>query len=403
MPSAEASPAMSAAARPARLGSIDAYRGLVMLLMMAEVLRLARVAKALPDSGFWQILAYHQTHVPWAGCSLHDLIQPSFSFLVGVSLPFSLAARQARGQSRRTMLGHALFRAWVLVLLGVFLRSMNRSQTHWTFEDTLSQIGLGYVPLFLLGLARPRWQWVALAAILLGYWGAFAAYPLPPADFDYAAVGVPSDWPYHYQGLAAHWNKNSNLAWAFDMWFLNLFPRPEPFRYNAGGYATLSFIPTLGTMLLGLIAGGWLRRGAAVWKTTLGLAASGAVLLAAGLALHEYGLCPCVKRIWTPSWVLYSGGWCLMLLGAFHALVDGAGLAAASYPLRVVGANSIAAYLLAHGPDRFILDSFHIHFGRDCFTLFGAAYEPLLAGLAVLAVQWLVLWWLYRQKLFIRI
>jgi predicted acyltransferase len=301
------------------------------------------------------------------------------------------------------MLGHAVVRAVVLVLLGVFLRSMNRPQTHWTFEDTLSQIGLGYVPLFLLGLARPGWTWAALAVILVGYWGAFVAYPLPAADFDYAAVGVPADWPYHAQGLAAHWNKNSNLAWAFDTWFLNLFPRPEPFAYNAGGYATLSFIPTLGTMLLGLLAGRWLHQRAPLWKTTLVLLAGGGLCLAAGLALHEYALCPCVKRIWTPSWVLYSGGWCLMLLGAFHVLVDGAGLGGASYPLRVVGANSIAAYLLAHGPDRFILDSFRIHFGKDCFALLGAAYEPLLAGAAVLLVEWLVLWWLYRQRLFIRI
>lgn len=388
---------------PPRLGSIDAYRGLVMFLMMAEVLRLARVAKAFPESPFWQTLAYHQTHVPWAGCSLHDLIQPSFSFLVGVSLPFSLASRQAKGQSRWRMFGHAVFRAVVLVLLGVFLRSMGRPQTNWTFEDTLSQIGLGYVPLFLLGLTRPRWQWVALMVILVGYWGAFAAYPLPPADFDYAAVGVPSDWPYHYSGFEAHWNKNSNLAWAFDTWFLNLFPRPKPFEYNAGGYATLSFLPTLGTMLLGLIAGGWLRQRVPVWRMTLRLLAAGGVLLAAGLAVHEYGLCPCVKRIWTPSWVLYSGGWCCLFLGAFHALVDGAGLSGLSYPLRVIGANSIAAYLLAHGPDRFILDSFQIHLGKDAFALLGAAYEPLLAGGAVLAVQWLVLWWLYRQRLFLRI
>ena len=84
---------------PQRLASIDAYRGLVMFLMMAEVLNLRRVARAA-GGWVWELLAYHQSHVEWVGCSLHDLIQPSFSFLVGVALPFSLAGRLARGQSR---------------------------------------------------------------------------------------------------------------------------------------------------------------------------------------------------------------------------------------------------------------------------------------------------------------
>src|SRR3954465_2329141 len=183
---------------PSRLGSIDAYRGLVMFLMMAEVLRLAAVSAKVPDSWLLKFLAHHQSHVPWAGCSLHDLIQPSFSFLVGVSLPFSIASRLAKGQSRVAMLLHALLRAIVLVLLGVFLRSMSAKQTNWTFEDTLSQIGFGYVPLFLLGFTKQRWQWLALIVILVGYWGAFALYPLPPSDFDYQKVGVPSNWQHHY-------------------------------------------------------------------------------------------------------------------------------------------------------------------------------------------------------------
>ena len=96
-----------------------------MLLMMAEGIRLGRVAEAFPDSGFWEFLAYHQSHVSWVGCSLHDLIQPSFSFLVGVALPFSIASRVARGESRGGVLGHALWRALLLVLLGVFLRSVH--------------------------------------------------------------------------------------------------------------------------------------------------------------------------------------------------------------------------------------------------------------------------------------
>jgi predicted acyltransferase len=406
-------PPLPSPAAPARLGSIDAYRGLVMLLMMAEILHLRSVSKALPGNRFWEFLAWHQTHVDWAGCTLHDLIQPSFSFLVGVALPFSIASRMAKGHSHGRMLAHAVIRAVILVLLGVFLRSMSSKQTNWTFEDTLSQIGLGYVPLFLLGFTKQRWQVLALAVILVGYWAAFVFYPLPPPDFDYQAVGVKTDWQYHYSGLAAHWNKNSNLAWAFDTWFLNLFPRAKEFVANGGGYATLSFIPTLGTMILGLLAGGWLKQEETVWKRLGSFVAAGLLLIALGLALHESGLCPCVKRIWTPSWTLYSGGWCFLILAFFYAVIDVGRLSSWSFPLRVIGANSIAAYLLAHGPDQFILNSLKIHFGFIPSSLkihFGAEvlaafkpYEPLLAGLAVLLIQWLILYWLYRQKIHIRI
>ena len=144
---------------------IDVYRGFVMFLMMAEVLQLARVAAAFPGNWFWSILAYNQTHVEWAGCSLHDLIQPSFSFLVGVALPYSIASRLAKGSTFRGMLLHALWRSILLTALGIFLRSTHSTQTNFTFEDTLSQIGMGYTFLFLLGFVSPRWQWMALVLI----------------------------------------------------------------------------------------------------------------------------------------------------------------------------------------------------------------------------------------------
>ncbi len=242
-----------------RLISLDIYRGFVMFLMMAEALRLSRVSRALPESGLWSFLASHQSHVEWIGCSLHDLIQPSFSFAVGVALPFSLAARMAKGQSQTQMAIHAFTRAFILICLGIFLRSVNRPMTYFTFEDTLTQIGLGYGFLFLLGMRSMRAQWIALGVILVGYWLAFALYPAPPADLDRTTVGVSQDWQHWMSGFAAHWNKNTNLAWAFDVWFLNLFPREKPFAFNGGGYATLSFIPTLGTMILGLIAGNVFR------------------------------------------------------------------------------------------------------------------------------------------------
>jgi predicted acyltransferase len=389
---------------PPRLGSIDAYRGLVMFLMMAEVLELRHVAREVPTD-FWKFLAWHQTHVEWAGCTLHDLIQPSFSFLVGVALPFSIASRVAKGQLRWQMVLHACLRAIVLVLLGVFLRSMSRGQTNWTFEDTLSQIGLGYVPLFLLGFTKQRWQWVALVFVLVGYWMLFAFYPLPEPIFDYAKVNVSPEWAqqYSFGGFAAHWNKNSNPAWAFDTWFLNLFPREEAFVCNRGGYATLSFIPTLGTMILGLIAGGWLRLASSSWTKVGWFLLAGGIGIALGYVLHETGLAPSVKRIWTPAWVIYSGGWCFFLLAGFYAIIDAANLSSWSYPLRVIGANSILAYILAHGMDRFVIDSLKIHLGADIFQRLGPQYEHLLAGLAVLTIFWLFLWWLYRQKIFLRI
>jgi len=374
-----------------------------MLLMMGEVLHFSRVAKALPDSALWKTLAFHQSHVEWTGCSVHDMIQPSFSFLVGVALPFSLASRLRRGETLGFATLHAAWRALLLIALGIALRSIGRSQTNYTFEDTLTQIGLGYFPLFLIGLARPRVRWIALGVILVGYWAAFAFHPLPGSDFDYAAVGVKSDWGHLAPGFAAHWNKNSNLAWEFDRWFLNQFPREKPFTHNGGGYATLSFIPTLGTMLLGLIAGGWIQgQGRAAGKLGRMLLA-GVVGIALGLALQWLGVCPIVKRIWTPSWVLFSGGICFVVLGVLYALIDLTGYTGWTYPLRVIGRNSIAAYCIAHLIEDFLLSSFRTHLGKDFFRFAGDPYQPLLTGGAVLLVYWLILFWMDRRKIYLKV
>jgi predicted acyltransferase len=427
-----------AAVPPPRLASIDVYRGLVMFLMLAEVLRLCAVAAKVPGSEFWATLCHHQSHVEWIGCSLHDLIQPSFSFLVGVALPFSIAARLARGQSRAWMTAHALWRALILVFLGVFLRSMNHSQTNYTFEDTLSQIGLGYPLLFIVAFFSMRVQAIALGLILIGYWAAFASYPVPASDFNFDAVGVPASWP-HLHGFAAHWDKNSNLAWAFDRWFLNFFPRTRPFSNNGGGYATLSFIPTLGTMTLGLLAGEVLRSRSPGRSKVLWLIVAGVAGLSAGWGLGELGVCPVVKRIWTPSWVLYSGGFCFLLLAGFYLVLDLLGWWSWAFSLQVIGMNSIAAYCMDHLFQRFISRSLTIHLGEDAFKILGgilvasgsatadlihsrtggvvdlihssraelkvlgAPYEPLLHGAAVLLVLWLILFWMYRRRIFLRI
>ncbi len=392
---------------------MDAYRGFVMTLMAAEILQFHQLHEAFLNNSFWAFLAYHQSHVEWAGCSLHDLIQPSFSFLVGVALPYSVASRTAQGQSFGTQFGHALRRSLILILLGIFLRSTHASQTYFTFEDTLTQIGLGYSFLFLLGRTSSRTTWIALGAILFLYWLAFILYPAPGTSFNYEAVGVPAgppdrNWSEHYTGLMTHFNKNSNLAWRFDTWFLNLFPRENPFRFNGGGYATLSFIPTLGTMLLGLQAGRWLRSGRDQKTILKRFLTAGALGITAGLLLHITGVCPIVKRIWTPAWVLFSGGWCFWLLTFFYYVIDVKGRPQQiehswAFPFVVVGMNSIAIYCLVHLIDRFIVTSLYTHLGHGPFQLFGPAYEPLLTGITALFIFYLILRWMYRRKLFIRI
>jgi heparan-alpha-glucosaminide N-acetyltransferase len=386
-----------------RLTSLDAFRGATMLFMASEILHIESIARGFPDSAMARIFANLLEHRAWVGCSPWDLIQPSFMFMVGVSLPYSIASRVAREQSELSMFAHTLYRAFVLVALGIFLRSQASSQTHFTFEDVLTQIGLGYVFLYLLGRTRARTQWIAAAVILAGYWAAFALYPLPPAGFDTTAVGVARDWPHQLSGFAAHWNKNTNVAHAFDVWFLNLFPRERPFVYNGGGYLTLNFIPSLATMIFGLLAGGLLRRSLSDQEKLRRLLVYGVAGIVLGAALHFMGVVPLVKRIWTPSWAIFSAGWAVLFLAAFYYVIDMRGRQRWAFPFLVVGMNSIAMYVIVHVATDYMVRAFTIHFGRAPFEVFGPEVAPIVLGAATLTVFWLILYWMYQRRVFVRI
>jgi predicted acyltransferase len=456
VPSAEgASPSASAApvggfarfATPVtpttRLVSLDAYRGFIMLAMASGGLAIPGVVRAMAranpgqePSAFWQFLAFHTDHVPWVGCSFWDLIQPSFMFMVGVALPYSFASRLAKGQSQLKIYGHALWRSFLLIALGIFLSSNWSKQTDFVFVNVLAQIGLGYFFLYFLVNRGRLVQLAALAVILGGYWLWFYAFPLPPADFNYKSVGVPADWPELLTGTFAHWNKNVNAAAYFDQWFLNLFPQPErvnpltgekvhEFFFNNGGYQTLNFIPSLATMLLGLMAGELLR---SIDYTNIEkfirLAGAGIVCLVAGMILGET-VCPIVKRIWTPSWVLYSGGFTFFMLAGFYLVIDIWGFQRWTWPLLVVGMNSIVIYCMAQLTKPWLSQTWKIHIGY-LYTqaidwmlekewigpgwkadfgdqLFGGLYGPIVQATAVLFVWWLICVRLYRQKIFVRI
>src|SRR5262245_2514583 len=362
-----------------RLMSLDAYRGFIMLAMASGGLGFVKISEAMQEqgtsNGIWQILAHQFDHVQCTGCGFWDLSQLAFLFMVGVALAFSYAARHSRGESNARILLHAARRAGLLILIGVFLSSSGSNQTNWSFVNVLSQIGLGYLFLYAVLGRRPATQLAFVAMILGGYWLAFYLFPQPPDGFDWKTVGIGDDWDLMWES-AAHWNKNYNFAASFDRWFLNLFPRPTPFSFNEGGYQTLNFVPSLATMIFGVMAGELLRSDRPGLSKRNLLFASGAACLLFGLTIDHtiwperlmdvadaasrlvsgpatvtinpaWCLCPIVNRSWTPSSTVFSTGCVLAMLAVFYWLIDIEGYRRWSIPLVVVGANAVAAYCMS--------------------------------------------------------
>lgn len=373
-----------------------------MLLMISAGLNIPRVAVSFKESPVWQFLAYQTDHAVWRGCTLWDLIQPSFMFIVGVALPYSLATRKARTTTFWKLFARALWRSFALILLGLFLASTGNRQTNFTFVIVLTQIGLAYPFLWLLAWTSLRTQLIVAGVVLLAYWAAFALYTVPSPDFNYQEVGVSKDWRF-FSGFEAHWEKNANVAATFDRWFLNLFPQEKRFVYNAGGYLTLNFIPSLGTMILGLAAGSVLRSERSGSRKFAWLTIAGLILLLAGMLWDASGLCPMVKRIWTPSFAVFSAGWACLLLAAFYGIIELRGYRRWAFPFVVAGMNSIALYCMSMLMKPWIRDRLKLHLGRDLFDLFGSTFAPMVEMAFILLVLWLISFWMYRRKLFLRI
>ena len=455
-------------AAPGRLVSLDAFRGFIMMMLAAggfgifDFSRLPEDAPvwAVADRVVWEPLGFHFHHPAWLSVfdkwkvAFWDLIQPAFMFMVGVAMPFSYANRRARGNSWLSMSAHALMRALVLVLLGVFLSSLGKPKTNWVFPNVLCQIGLGYYFVWLLLNRRLAVQLGAIVLILCGYWAWFRFTP-PAADYDYAAVNADvakgevlrEDW--------SGWSKNANAAYRVDDWLLRrlrsaaepaaqpaaaegavagdvaggadeggevagaaaaggwreaVFGNPEPYVPNVGGYTTLNFVPSMVTTLLGVLCGQWLLSSTlSVWQKLLRLLVLGGICLGLGI-LANATVCPAVKRIWTPSWALVSGGYVIGMLIVFYALFDLLPLRWLAFPLVVVGSNSILIYLMGQTLNGWVrAQVIKVHLSGVIEQVFGPrALDEQWYGLitwptTVFLIYWLLLLWLYRQRIFLRI
>ena len=397
-----------------RLKSLDAYRGLIMISLAFGGFGLAKTAGNMlsqnPDSSLWAEIARQFSHVQWTGCTYWDLIQPSFMFMVGLSLPYSYARRQERGSSYFAMMSHAVFRAIILIALGIFLTSNWSSSTNWSLMNVLCQIGLGYPILFLFWRKSWATHWAAIGIILLATWTLYETHPGAGLDTDVGnpSVGVSADWAQeNLTAIDPSWHKNANFGHALDRWLLNLFnpylPRKETFVFNAGGYQTINFLPSVVTMLFGLMAAERLRSKHSAWSNIGTLLLWGTIGILWGYALDQLSISPMIKRLWSPSWVMFSGGCCALILLFFYVTIDIFRLSWLALPLIVVGMNSIVMYVMGMLLRPWVAKSVQIHAGDDIFQSFGAAWQPTVQAMVVGSIFWLICVYLYRHRMFIRI
>lgn len=378
-----------------RLLSLDAYRGLIMALLICNGLGFA----TFKNDPTWGWLAAQVDHVKWEGCVFWDLIQPAFMFMVGVAMPFAFAKRQAAGDSWRLQLRHACLRALNLCLVGIFLDCVTSNAFTIGFMRVLQQIAVGYVLAFFL-LGRSYWaQGVTAALFLIGYTLAWVFYP----GNDPAGAWVMG---------------NKNLGSAFDLWMVG--------RNYSGYYVGLNAIPSTATILFGVMCGRLV--GSELPKPRvmqfLALAAVAGFVLGWLLSAGTTPLVPMVKRIWTASFTLWAAGWTILFLLAFYWLIEVQGWRRWPTFLVVVGMNSIFAYSMAQLFRSSFFDRGLAVFTKPLAALLldrphlaeaiakPASYawpEPLglwgnvLQAALVLAAEWGVLYWLWKRKIFFKL
>ncbi len=366
-----AAPSTQSSATPSpRLMSIDALRGFDMFWIIGGGEVLAALAKVHPNR-ITLGLESQLEHVQWEGCHLEDLIYPLFLFIIGVVLPFSLARRREQGQRLGTLYLHTLKRSLLLVLLGSIpggLLSFDR----WPFMGgVLAHIGLCYFFAVPLVLHTPwRTRAVVVAGFLVLYWLASILIPVP----GYGA-GV-----FTEQGSLASW---------IDRHFIS------GHLWNEGPASTPSGICLI---LWGSLAGEWLRSARPGHHKAAGLAGLGLTAVIFGL-LWSFSF-PMIKRVvWSSSYVTFACGWSLLLLALFYWVIDVRGYRKWSFFFGVIGMNAITIYFLQSIVDFEAIAKLFVQGVSD----HSGVFVPMVLPAGGLALKWLLLWFLYRHRIFFRL
>jgi predicted acyltransferase len=363
-----------------RLISLDALRGFDMFWIIGG----GSIANGLArlDLPWSRVIAQQLSHSQWNGFTFYDLIFPLFVFITGVSVVLSLGKRSQQAD-RANLVKHILKRTAVLFLVGIIyydqISTLNLANIR--IMGVLQRISLCYLFASMLVLyTRPRFQMAAVAVILIGYWIIMKFVPVP----GYGA-GI--------------WTEQANLPHYID----NLFLPGRLFYGSWDPEGLLTTIPAFATCLLGVLAGYWLR--AARWyqgrtltaeQRTLYLFLGGAALAILGFLATPFF--PINKKLWTSSFVLLTGGLSSMLLALFYWAIDIRGYRIPAFPFMVIGMNSIFIYFAV----RFVPFDRIASWLIDHQTFLGRT-QTLAAAVVELLIEGLLLLWLYRRKVFIRI
>jgi predicted acyltransferase len=361
-----------------RVASIDALRGFDMFWIAGGEGIIHAFYKIWPSAAT-RTLNIEFEHVPWNGFHFYDLIFPLFVFTVGLVLPFSLTRRMEAGANRRQLYQHIVQRFLLLFLFGLIYNGLlDFNIQHLRIPFVLQRIAICYlVAGLVVMMTGVRGQAAVAGGILVVYWLLMWLVPVP---------GVPhADWATPAGNLAGYLDRHI-IPYRFCCY---------PFGDNEG---LLSTLPAISTCLLGVLAGHWLRSGKYTPnRKAAGLAVAGlASLLVGGVWSFAF---PIIKNVWSSSFVLWTGGWSLLLLALFYWIIDARGYQRWSFFFKVIGMNAITIYLV----DRFfkfgIITDVFLHGLRPVF----GRYDPLIWSASVAFTAWLFLYFLYRQKIFLRV
>lgn len=364
------------AAPEGRLMSLDALRGFDMFWIVGGHAIVSGLGRGLGNEWFNRNVLPQIQHVPWQGFTAWDLIMPLFLFVVGTAMPFSFAKRLSQDPSKGRLFLHVLYRVGILWVLGMIaqgrLLEYDLSQLK-LFSNTLQAIAAGYlIASVLLLTLRLRWQLAVTAGLLLAYWGLLALVPVPGYG-------------------AGQLTPEGNLAIYIDKLILGRFQDGTTYTW------ILSSMTFATTVMMGAFAGRLLRSN---WTPCQ----KAAILLCAGLACVLVGWAwgfafPIIKHIWTSSMVLFAGGWSLLLLCLFYLVMDVLRVRFWAVFFVVIGTNAIGAYMATHVFDFRHIGDIFVH-GLARWT--GDWYD-FIQAVAAFATLWLILWLLYRRRVFIKI